>query len=83
MDPINGYLKAVLAVLVGALFALLLVAAFSSGGMMGGVGSKMGRGVVGRLFMLLFWGLVVALLVTLVVAIPEEESALRPRAVQI
>lgn len=53
------------------LLALLLVVAFSCGGM-GGMGSMMvggtmGSGTVGILFMLLFLGLVIALLVALIV----------------
>ncbi len=37
--------------------------------MMGGMGSMMGGDIISILFMLLFWGLVIALLVALIVSI--------------
>ncbi len=53
-------------VLGGALLVLLLFAALVGGETMGGMGSMMngnmmGDGMVGMLFMLLFWGLLIAL----------------------
>lgn len=74
--------KVLLWVLGGALLILLLFAGLMGsmggmgstmgGGMMGGMGAMMGGGMmgggmIGMLFMLLFWGLVIALLVTLIV----------------
>lgn len=59
-------LKTVLGVLGGVFLALLLFATLASGRMMGGMGEMAGGGMMdggmsGALFMLLFWGLVVAL----------------------
>lgn len=55
----------------GVLLVLLLVAVFSGGGM-GGIGTMMGGGMMGGgmggvTFMLVSWGLVIALLVVLVI----------------
>ena len=77
-------LKILLCALGRALVVLLLVAGFSGGGgmgygMMGGLGSMMsggmmGAGIIGILFMLLFWGLLIALIVVVVVWIVGQSQ---------
>lgn len=58
--------KTVLGVLGGVFLALLLFAILAGGGMMGGMGGMAsGGGMSGASFVLLFWGLVVALMVGL------------------
>lgn len=68
-------LKVLLGVLGGAVLVLLLISAFAGdgvGSMMGG--GMIGGGMVGMLFMLLFWGLILALIVAAVVWIVGEIS---------
>lgn len=56
----NAAKKVLPGALAGIALALLLVGSFS-----GGVGSMMSVGLPGASFMLLFWGLVIALIVGL------------------
>ena len=77
-------LKVLLGGLGGAVLVLLLVAGFSGGGgmgygMMGGMGhmmsgGMMGGGMIGALFMLLFWGPLIALSVVVVVWIVGQSQ---------
>src|SRR5215213_11822954 len=76
-------LKVILGALGGALVVLLLIGGFSGGGMgygiMGGMGqmmggSMMGGGLLGMLFAGLFWILVLALLVGVVVWIFNQSQ---------
>jgi len=69
--------KVLLAVLGGAIVVLLLISALGGGTMMGGMGSMMsgslmGGGLLGILFMLSFWVLVIGLIVALVVWIVNQ-----------
>ena len=77
-------LKVLLGALGGALLVLLLVGGFSGVGgmgygMMGGMGNMMsggmmGSGMIGALLMLLFWGLLIALIVVVVVWIVGQSQ---------
>ena len=76
-------LKVHLGALGGVLLVLLLVDGFSGGGMgygmMGGMGlmmsgGMMGGGMIGTLFMLLFWGLLIALTIVVVVWIVGQSQ---------
>lgn len=67
----NRNISAILGGLAVVFVGLLLLATFVGAGMMGGTGQMMsggmmGGGVVGLLFMLLFWGVFVALIVGMV-----------------
>jgi len=80
----SGGLKVLLVALGGAVLVLLLVGGFSGGGgmgygMMGGMGhmmsgGMMGGGMIGALFMLLFWGPLIALSVVVVVWIVGQSQ---------
>ncbi|MDQ3637413.1 MAG: hypothetical protein M3426_05395 [Actinomycetota bacterium] len=66
--------RTVLTVAVAGLVLLILLAAFTGSRMMGGMGQMMsggmmGGGAIGLLFMLLFWGLFIALIVGVVLLI--------------
>src|SRR5215208_3689253 len=72
-------LKVLMGALGGALLVLLLVAGFSGGGgmgygMMGGMGHMMSGGMIGALFTLLFWGLLIILIVVVVVWIVGQSQ---------
>jgi hypothetical protein len=72
-------LKVLLGALGGALLVLLLVGGFSGGGgmgygIMGGMGHMMSGGMIGILFMLLFWGLLIALSVLVVIWIVGQSQ---------
>jgi hypothetical protein len=72
-------LKVLLGALGGPLLVLLLVAGFSGGGgmgygMMDRMGHMMGGGMIGALFMLQFWGLLLALIVVVVVWIVSQSQ---------
>ncbi|MGB3632775.1 MAG: hypothetical protein WA982_01915 [Rubrobacteraceae bacterium] len=66
----NDSAKVLLAV-VGGLVLLLLLGIFTGGGGMMGAGMMGGFGV-GWLFMLLFWGLLIAMVVGLVVFVVNQ-----------
>jgi len=65
-------LKVLLVALGGAVLVLLLVGGFSGGGGMGY--GMMGGGMIGALFMLLFWGPLIALSVVVVVWIVGQSQ---------
>src|SRR5215213_7020861 len=82
IQAMSDSLKVLLGILIGAIVVLLFVSTLGGGTMMGGMGSMMGGsmmggGLLGMQFALLFWAVLVALLVALVLWIVNQTQQRR------